>query len=89
MLISTYARTFLMFLLLSCAVLTTNTRCYFDCRYVRLLGATYMRLTGTSVDCYKYLEPLYNDYRKVKMQKRDGGISTLTVNLVIATPGYA
>lgn len=42
-------------------------------RYVRLLGAMYMRLTGTAVDCYKYLEPLYNDYRKVKTQKRDGG----------------
>lgn len=42
-------------------------------RYVRLLGAMYMRLTGTAVDCYKYLEPLYNDYRKVKTQNRNGG----------------
>lgn len=42
-------------------------------RYVRLLGATYMRLTGTSTDCYKYLEPLYNDYRKIKTQNRNGG----------------
>ena len=33
----------------------------------------YMRLTGTAVDCYKYLEPLYNDYRKVKSQNRNGG----------------
>uniref|UniRef100_A0A3P8Z1G4 Pre-mRNA-splicing factor 38A n=1 Tax=Esox lucius TaxID=8010 RepID=A0A3P8Z1G4_ESOLU len=40
--------------------------------YVRLLGAMYMRLTGTSVDCYKYLEPLYNDYRKIKCQNRNG-----------------
>jgi hypothetical protein len=32
-------------------------------RYVRALGAYYLRLTGTSVDCYKYLEPLLNDYR--------------------------
>lgn len=32
-----------------------------------------MRLTGTAVDCYKYLEPLYNDYRKVKTQNRNGG----------------
>lgn len=32
-----------------------------------------MRLTGTSVDCYKYLEPLYNDYRKIKTQNRNGG----------------
>ena len=41
-------------------------------RYVRALGAAYMRLTGTSLDCYKYLEPLYYDYRKLKRQKRDG-----------------
>uniref|UniRef100_A0A671T064 Pre-mRNA-splicing factor 38A n=1 Tax=Sinocyclocheilus anshuiensis TaxID=1608454 RepID=A0A671T064_9TELE len=44
-----------------------------DFKYVRLLGAMYMRLTGTSVDCYKYLEPLYNDYRKIKSQNRNGG----------------
>ena len=34
-------------------------------RYVRALGAYYLRLTGTAMDCYNYLEPLYNDYRKV------------------------
>ncbi len=47
--------------------------CCTSSRYVRLLGAMYMRLTGTSVDCYKYLEPLYNDYRKIKSQNRNGG----------------
>lgn len=41
-------------------------------RYVRALGAFYLRLTGTAVDCYKYLEPLLNDYRKIRMQRRDG-----------------
>ena len=35
-------------------------------RYVRCLGAFYLRLTGTAIDCYNYLEPLYNDYRKVR-----------------------
>ncbi|KAH7935097.1 hypothetical protein HPB52_003957 [Rhipicephalus sanguineus] len=25
-----------------------------------------------SLDCYKYLEPLYNDYRKLRRQNRDG-----------------
>ena len=34
----------------------------FDFQYVRALGALYMRITGTSMDCYKYLEPLYLDY---------------------------
>ena len=47
---------------------------YIPVRYVRLLGAFYMRLTGNSLDCYNYLEPLYNDYRKVKRMKSDGGI---------------
>lgn len=39
-------------------------------KYVRALGAFYMRLTGTSLDCYKYLEPLFNDNRKVRRQNR-------------------
>ncbi|NXK57732.1 PR38A factor, partial [Sylvietta virens] len=43
-----------------------------DFKYVRMLGALYMRLTGTAIDCYKYLEPLYNDYRKIKSQNRNG-----------------
>jgi len=42
-------------------------------RYVRALGAFYMRMTGSSLDCYKYLEPLLNDYRKIRVQNRDGG----------------
>ncbi|GBM05291.1 Pre-mRNA-splicing factor 38A [Araneus ventricosus] len=43
-----------------------------DFKYVRALGAFYMRLVGTSLDCYKYLEPLYNDYRKLRIQNRQG-----------------
>lgn len=41
-------------------------------KYVRALGAFYLRLTGTAVDCYKYLEPLYNDNRKLRHQNRAG-----------------
>jgi len=40
-------------------------------KYVRALGAFYMRLVGTSLEVYKYLEPLYNDYRKMKRLNRD------------------
>jgi pre-mRNA-splicing factor 38A len=40
-------------------------------RYVRALGAFYMRLVGTSMEIYKYLEPLYNDSRKMKRLSRD------------------
>lgn len=43
-----------------------------DLKYVRALGAFYMRLVGTSLDCYKYLEPLLNDYRKIRHQNRQG-----------------
>lgn len=43
-----------------------------DFKYVRALGAFYMRLVGTSLDCYKYLEPLFNDSRKLRRQNRQG-----------------
>ncbi|KNA19335.1 hypothetical protein SOVF_060510 [Spinacia oleracea] len=43
-----------------------------DYKYVRILGAFYLRLTGTDSDIYLYLEPLYNDYRKLRMRKPDG-----------------
>ena len=35
-------------------------------KYVRALGAFYLRLTGRPADIYDKLEPLYNDYRKLK-----------------------
>lgn len=44
-----------------------------DFKYVRCLGATYMRLIGEGLDVYKYLEPLYNDYRKIRRQDKNGG----------------
>ncbi|KAK8794624.1 hypothetical protein WA158_001605 [Blastocystis sp. Blastoise] len=40
-----------------------------DYKYVRALGAFYMRLTGKSVDIYNYLEPLYIDYCKLKKRE--------------------
>lgn len=44
-----------------------------DYKYVRVLGAYYLRLTGTSLDCYNYIEPLLNDYRKLRIRNRQGG----------------
>ncbi|KAL0357292.1 UNVERIFIED_CONTAM: Pre-splicing factor 38 [Sesamum calycinum] len=41
-------------------------------KYVRVLGAFYLRLTGTDIDVYRYLEPLYNDYRKLRQKLNDG-----------------
>ncbi|CEF96738.1 Pre-mRNA-splicing factor 38 [Ostreococcus tauri] len=43
-----------------------------DHKYVRLLGAFYLRLVGKPTDVYRYLEPLLNDYRKVRYRTRDG-----------------
>uniref|UniRef100_A0A2K6FUT1 Pre-mRNA-splicing factor 38B n=1 Tax=Propithecus coquereli TaxID=379532 RepID=A0A2K6FUT1_PROCO len=51
-----------------------------DFKYVRVLGAFYMRLTGTAIDCYKYLEPLYNDYRKIKIQNGDGDFELMHID---------
>ncbi|NXD90146.1 PR38A factor, partial [Chaetorhynchus papuensis] len=51
-----------------------------DFKYVRMLGALYMRLTGTAIGCYKYLEPLYNDYRKRKRQNRNGEFELMHVD---------
>jgi pre-mRNA-splicing factor 38A len=49
-------------------------------KYVRALGAYYLRLTGSSLDCYKYLEPLYNDNRKLRKQNRDGQFVILHID---------
>eukprot|EP00242_Pyramimonas_sp_CCMP2087_P010830 CAMPEP_0198199844 /NCGR_PEP_ID=MMETSP1445-20131203/2983_1 /TAXON_ID=36898 /ORGANISM="Pyramimonas sp., Strain CCMP2087" /LENGTH=221 /DNA_ID=CAMNT_0043869745 /DNA_START=161 /DNA_END=822 /DNA_ORIENTATION=- len=48
-----------------------------DYKYVRMLGAFYMRLVGSPLDVYQYLEPLYNDYRKLR-QRADFGNFELT-----------
>jgi hypothetical protein len=53
-----------------------------------MLGALYMRLTGTAIDCYKYLEPLYNDYRKIKSQNRNGGEYDANSLDIILKPGF-
>lgn len=37
-----------------------------DFKYVRALGAFYKRLTGRPAEIYETLEPLYNDYRKLR-----------------------
>lgn len=43
-----------------------------DYKYARALGAFYLRLVGESVEIYKYLEALYNDFRKLKQQDTTG-----------------
>lgn len=43
-----------------------------DYKYLRALGAFYLRITGRAVDVYSYLEPLYNDYRKLAFRSPSG-----------------
>lgn len=43
-----------------------------DYKYVRALGAFYLRLAGRPVDIHRYLEPLYNDYRKLRVRTPQG-----------------
>ncbi|XP_063722486.1 pre-mRNA-splicing factor 38A-like [Symsagittifera roscoffensis] len=43
-----------------------------DFKYVRCLGAVYLRLTFSSLECYKYLEPLLVDYRKIRCMNSNG-----------------
>ncbi|KAI9306155.1 Pre-mRNA-splicing factor 38 [Cunninghamella echinulata] len=45
-------------------------------KYLRALAAFYLRIVGQSKEIYQYLEPLLNDYRKLRF--RVGGGYTLT-----------
>jgi hypothetical protein len=38
-----------------------------DFKYVRALGSMYIRMTGRPVQIYESLEPLYRDYRKLRV----------------------
>nr|XP_045587420.1 pre-mRNA-splicing factor 38-like [Procambarus clarkii] len=43
-----------------------------DFKYARALRAFYLRLVCGSLNCYKYLEPLLNDFRKLRVIDRSG-----------------
>jgi pre-mRNA-splicing factor 38A len=43
-----------------------------DYKYLRALGAFYLRLTGRAEEVYRYLEPLLNDYRKLAVRSVSG-----------------
>jgi hypothetical protein len=43
-----------------------------DFKYLRALGAFYLRLVGKPVEIYTHLEPLYNDYRKLAYRSVSG-----------------
>ena len=52
-------------------------------KYMRLLGALYMRMTASSLETYKYLEPLLNDYRKVRKMTKHGHFELTYMDEVI------
>ncbi|KAK9802824.1 hypothetical protein WJX73_002915 [Symbiochloris irregularis] len=54
-----------------------------DYKYVRVLGAFYLRLVGKPIDVYQYLEPLYNDYRKLRSRNSDGNFSLTHMDEVV------
>ena len=43
-----------------------------DFKYVRALGAFYLRLTGRPAEIYALMEPLYNDFRKLRFREMNG-----------------
>ncbi|OLL22043.1 Pre-mRNA-splicing factor 38A [Neolecta irregularis DAH-3] len=43
-----------------------------DFKYLRSFAAFYIRLTFPPVECFKILEPLLVDYRKLKVRANDG-----------------
>ncbi|KAL7456512.1 hypothetical protein ACHAWC_009334 [Mediolabrus comicus] len=47
-----------------------------DFKYVRALGAFYLRLTGRPAEIYEQIEPLYNDFRKLRFRTPTGWVIT-------------
>lgn len=46
-------------------------------------GAYYLRLVGRAYDVYTYLEPLYNDFRRVRVALPDGRFALSHVDEVV------
>lgn len=41
-------------------------------KYMTVLGAMYLRLTGSAADIYTHIEPLVKDFRRVRLRLPDG-----------------
>ena len=46
-------------------------------------GAFYLRLVGKPVEVYQYLEPLYNDYRKLRVRTPEGTFALAHMDEVV------
>lgn len=54
-----------------------------DFKYLRALGAFYLRLVGSPVEVYTKLEPLYRDYRKLRIVDRSHKFSVIHMDELI------
>ena len=52
-------------------------------KWVWIPGAFYLRLVGRPLEVYQYLEPLYNDYRKVRLREADGSFALTHMDEVV------
>jgi len=55
-----------------------------ECKYLRCLAAAYWRFTQSPVAVYGTLEPLYADFRKVRLRRRDGTHALLRLDEFVA-----
>lgn len=46
-------------------------------------GAFYLRLVGKPLEVYQYLEPLYNDYRRVRLRTEEGHFTLTHVDELV------
>jgi pre-mRNA-splicing factor 38A len=54
-----------------------------DYKYVRILGAFYLRLVGNETEIYQYLGPLLHDYRKIRVHTIHGTFKLSHVDEII------
>jgi len=54
-----------------------------DFKYIRVLGAFYLRLVGTAKEIHEYLSPLYHDFRKIRVVNADGSYSATHVDEIV------
>lgn len=54
-----------------------------DFRCVQMFGGLYTRLTGTTIHCYKCLEPQHSDCQKIKPQSRNGEFELMDMDKCI------
>ena len=49
-------------------------------KYIRIIGAFYIRMMGNSKECYEWIEPLYYDYRPIKYRIDGKSYETITID---------